>query len=288
MTPTRVRTAFAIVLLLVLASLAATLPVLAQGTARSVAWQRFDVDLAVQSDGSVRVTETQAISFSGTYQQGYRLVPLDRTTGARDVSVAEIINGRSVPYARGTDQPNRYSSSIGTNGLQIDWWFAPTTNTVRTFEVGYLVTGGVRIYNTDDKLQWRAVYADRDGAIASSNVTVHLPEDVSASALKSAWYEFPANGAIGALPAVADGTQLDPRTVQFALRQLPARQGAEVRVQFPHGAIAGSAPAWQAQADRADWLVQTVAPIGDFVSLLLTLGVLAGGGVFLFFLWFST
>ena len=92
---------------------------------------------------------------------------------------------------------------------------------------------------------------------------------------------------IGALPAVADGRQSDPRTVQFALGILPVRQGAEVRVQFPHGAISGPPPAWQAQADRADWLVQTVAPIGDFVSLLLTIGVLAGGGVFLFFLWFS-
>src|SRR5207244_13084891 len=90
---------FAAFVLLIVASLGASLPALAQGAARSVAWQRFDVDLAVQSDGSVNVTETQAINFTGTYQQGYRLVPLDRATGARDVSVAEIINGRSVPFA---------------------------------------------------------------------------------------------------------------------------------------------------------------------------------------------
>jgi hypothetical protein len=283
----RISAIFAAIILLVVASLGASLPALAQGAARSVAWQRYDVDLAIQSDGSVNVVETQAIQFTGTYQQGYRLVPLDRTTGAHDVSVAEVINGHFVPFARGSGQANTFSSSSGTDGLQIDWWFTPTTNTVRTFEVRYTVTGAVRIYDTGDQLQWRAIYADRDSAIASSSITVHLPSDVDAGALKSAWYEFPASGVIGALPAVADGKQIDPRTVQFALGQLPARQGAEVRVQFPHGAISGPPPPWQAQADRADWLVQTVAPIGDFVSLLLTIGVLAGGGVFLFFLWFS-
>lgn len=278
---------FAAIVLLLVASLGATLPALAQGGARSVAWQRFDADLVVQSDGSVNVTETQAIQFTGTYQQGYRLVPLDRATGSRDVSVDEVINGRSVPYARGSGQPNTYAASTGADGLQIDWWFTPTTNALRTFEVRYTVTGAVRLYDAGDQLQWRAIYADRDGAIAASTVTVHLPVDLDANAFKSAWYAYPASGTIGALPAVAEGTQLDARTVRFELGRLAAGQGAEVRVQFPHGAISGPAPAWQAQADRADWLVQTVGPIGDFVSLLLTLAILAGGGAFLLFLWFS-
>jgi Predicted membrane protein (DUF2207) len=269
----------AVIVVLLVASLGATLPVLAQAGARSVAWQRFNVDLAVQPDGSLDVVETQAIQFNGTYQQGYRLVPLDRATGSRDVSVAEIISGRSVPYAPGSGQANTYAASVGTDGLQIDWWFTPTTNAVRTFEVRYTVTGAVRLYDVADQLQWRAIYADRDGAIASSSVTVHLPVDLDASTFKSAWYAYPASGAIGALPAVAEGTQLDARTVQFELGQLAAREGAEVRVQFPHGAVSGPVRAWQAQADRTDWLVQTVAPFSDFVSLLLTLAVLACGGV---------
>ena len=77
---------FAATVLLLLTTLGASLPALAQSGGRSVAWQRFDVDLTVQTDGSVSVAETQAIQFTGTYQQGFRLVPLDRTTGARDVS----------------------------------------------------------------------------------------------------------------------------------------------------------------------------------------------------------
>ncbi len=113
------------------------------------------MDLAIQSDGSLEVIETQAIQFTGTYQQGYRLVSLDRTTGARDVSVTELTNGRSVPYTRGSGQTNTYSASTAADGLQIDWWFTPTTNAIRTFEIRYTVTGAVRIYDAGDQLQWR-------------------------------------------------------------------------------------------------------------------------------------
>jgi hypothetical protein len=134
------------VAMLLIASLGVSLPALVQGAGRSVAWQRFDVDLAIQSDGSVNVVETQTIQFTGTYQQGYRLVPLDRTTGARDVSVAEVTNGRSVAYARGSGQANTYAAMTGANGLQIDWWFPPRTNATRTF---YLAIGDTNLTKLD-------------------------------------------------------------------------------------------------------------------------------------------
>ena len=67
---------------------------------RSVDWQRYDADLQVQSDGSVVVTETQAIAFHGTYRQGFRAIPLDRVTDITDVEVAEVVGDRMVPYTR--------------------------------------------------------------------------------------------------------------------------------------------------------------------------------------------
>lgn len=241
----------------------------------------------MQPNGSVQVSETQVIQFTGTYQQGYRLVPLDRTTGVTDVSVSEMIDGRSIPYGHGTGRANTYSTSTSADGLQIDWWFAPTTNAARTFAVRYTIDGGVRIYDAGDQLQWRAIYADRDGIVGASAVTVHLPGDVPVGEVKSAWYRYAAAGTIGALSPIGQGTQVDARTVQFTLAALAPREGAEIRVQFPHGLVSGTAPEWQAGADRADWLVQTVAPIGDFVALLLTLGILGGGGALLVMLWLS-
>jgi len=262
-------------------------PTTAQTTGRSVTWQNYDVDLAIQPDASIVVTETQTIAFTGTYQQGYRLVPLDRTTGVTDVSVAEVVNGTPQQYHQGSGQPGTYSAQIGNDGLQVDWWFPPTSNALRTFVLRYTANSAIRIYDSGDQLQWRAIYADRAGPVGTGVVTVHLPADVAASSVQSAWYRYSTQGTLGALPVAAQGTLVDPRTVVFQVGQLPANEGAEVRVQFPHGLVAATAPAWQSGADRADWLAQSAAPIGNFLAVLLGLGILAGGGTFLLFLWIS-
>jgi hypothetical protein len=124
-TTVRQRTILAILMALV-AALGLTVTAGAQTASRSVSWQRYDVDLQIQPNGSLAVTETQTLAFDGTYQQGSRLVPLDRATGASDVSVAEVTNGQTVADTRGNGQPNTYSATVGPGGLQIDWWFSPT------------------------------------------------------------------------------------------------------------------------------------------------------------------
>jgi uncharacterized membrane protein YgcG len=280
------RAIVAIGVVLLIAGLGAV-PTTAQTTGRSVTWQNYDVDLAIQPDGSIVVTETQTIAFTGTYQQGYRLVPLDRTTGVTDVRVAEVVNGQPVQYSQGSGQPGTYSARVGNDGLQVDWWFPPTSNSMRTFVLRYTANGAVRMYDGGDQLQWRAIYADRAGLIGAGVVTAHLPADVAATSVQSAWYRYSSQGPLGALPVAAQGTLVDARTVRFQVGQLPANQGAEVRVQFPHGLVAATPPAWQGGADRADWLAQSAAPIGNFLAVLLALVILAGGGAFLLFVWMS-
>ena len=254
-----------------------------------MAWQRFDVDLDIQRDGSVNVTETQVIQFSGTFRSGFRVVPLERTTGVTNISVTELVNSQPVTYTRGTERPNTFSSSVANDGLHIDWWFTPTptTNAVRSFVVRYTANGAVRIYAGGDQLQWRAIYADRAGAVGASTITVHVPGDADSGALQSAWYAYRPTPSSGALSPTGSGSAIDSRTVRFALDRLAANVGAEVRVQFPHGLVSASPPAWQVSADRADAIAQSLAPIGTFLALLLTVAIVGGGGAFLLWLWLS-
>jgi hypothetical protein len=264
--------------------LAIVLFILASGTAlaqsadRSVEWQRFDADLAWQTDGSVVATELQTIDFHGTYQQGFRVIPLDRTTGVTDISVNQVDgSGRSVPLS--------YTTSAEQDGLRVTWNFAPVTNGSSTFVLRYTAHGATRVYPDGDQLDWVAVYADRPGPVAASTVTMHLPGEVTPSTFLSALYEVPE----GRLPRqVGTGTLVDARTVRFGVGSLPTSTGAEVRAQVPAGLLPGvTPPPWQAAADQADWLRQSVAPLANFLVLLLSVAIAAGGSVALVLVWYA-
>ena len=105
------------------------------------------------------------------------------------------------------------------------------------------------------------------------------------STVISALYQVP----LGRLPQqVGSGTLVDARTLRFDVGSLPASTGAEVRAQVPAALLPGvTPPPWQAAADQADWLRQSVAPIANFLVLLLSVAILAGGGAGVVLLWYS-
>src|SRR5439155_9566308 len=78
------RVLFALLLLLVLLAPAAAL-----AQEKSAAWDRYDVTLAIQPNGDVQVTETQALAFSGSFSHAFRTLGLSRSTGITDVQVSE-------------------------------------------------------------------------------------------------------------------------------------------------------------------------------------------------------
>jgi Predicted membrane protein (DUF2207) len=249
----------------------------AQSSTRAVSWQRYDVDLALQPDGSMNVTETQTVAFQGTYQQGSRSIPLGRSTGITDVSVTESINGQTTPL--------QVSTQTNADQLDITWAFQPITNGSATFALHYVAHGVVRLYASGDQLDWNAIWAGRPGAVAAGTVRVTLPAAAPTDAIRAASYLFqpnrtPTDGPSG---TIANGT-----SITYTVTNLSANDGLEIRTQFPHGLLTqATEPPWQPAADRADAIQQSLAPIANFLTLLLTLAVLAGGGAGLFLLWYT-
>jgi hypothetical protein len=239
----------------------------------SFVWNRYDVDISLRPDGTFDIVETQGLDIRGTLRRGYREIPLNRIGGITEVWVEEP--GRR--YARGNSEPYTFAVSRGDGILRVDWWFQPTTNGTRTFIIRYRVDDAIRVYPEGDQLYWTAIWPDRPAAVRSSTVTVRFPSDVTADQLRLAAY--PAD--------IANQPRLtDSRTVTFSATNVPADPAVEVRVQFPHGLVAADPPAWQQQADWADWYNSSARPILNFIALLATLAILAVGGVVLAGTWF--
>src|SRR5476651_1852974 len=57
---------------------------------QSLYWERYDVAIAVQQNGDLRVQETQVINFtSGVFHEGFAEISTVNTDGITDVTVSE-------------------------------------------------------------------------------------------------------------------------------------------------------------------------------------------------------
>ena len=252
-------------LVLFLLLLAMASPAYAQS--KTLYWQRLDVDITVNEDGTFRVEETQEIVFtSGTFTYGYRDVDMSRLDSISDVEVRE---GDRVYQRSDSGAPYTFSTSRQGQYFRIKWHFPETGDSTHTYTIAYTVHGGLRYYDEGDQIWWKAVFSDRSFPVNASRVTVHLPAGAEVQ-------KFDSYGS----PATAQ--QLDDRTVVFTAdgRIGPGKE-LEVRVQFTHGVVAGAPSAWQVEADKEAAELERQAEYNATVRPWVNLGV---GALSLFFL----
>ena len=258
-------------LIILLLLLFVAIPVAAQN--KSVIWNRFDVDITVDSDGSFDVVEKQEIQFiGGPFHFGYRDLSTKYTEDITDILVGDV----SGAYLQSnSEQPGTFYVEDRGGSLYIKWFFDETTDATRTFFISYKVHGGLRYYDEGDQLWWKAVYADRPAQVKSSVVVVKVPQPAVIDNME-AYY------------TMADMQLLDKQTAKFTAKEpIPPGQPFEVRVQFTHGVVAGAAAPWQATAEKNETISRWRAVANIFFMLLaFMLAILAPVGVYLiWYIW---
>lgn len=256
-------------------------PAAASGYAqtRSFYWDRFDVDITVNRDGSFDVVETQTIVFvGGPFRFGFRGIDGRLTEGITDIAVADD-EGEYTPGFG--EEPRTFTVTQEGQETVVRWYFEPLADETRTFVIRYRVLGGLRYYETGDQLWWKAVYADRPYPVNASTVTVRVPAPAVIQKLDH--YFTPAEIA-----------QPDPQTARFvATERIPPNQEFEVRVEFTPGVVAGAPAAWQATEDERVARLEAQAeydrrwrPLANLLvgSFALMLFILAPVGLYL--LWY--
>ena len=231
---------------------------------KSYYWPRFDVEITINKDGTFRVVETQTLDFTtGTFHYGYRNIDLSRVERITDVQVW----GDGVAYrqAEGED-PGSFHTERKSGDLYIYWYFEPTHGE-HTYVISYVVHGGLRYYDEGDQLWWKAVPSDLGARVDASRVVVNLPEGARAD--KAAAYGV-------ASRVSGEGTNRVTFTAEEAI--FPGDE-FEVRVQFPHGIVSGSPPAWQ--------IVEDKRPIIDTIIVVASLLFLSIGIVGVILLWYT-
>ncbi len=253
-------------LIILLIALSVAIPASAQG--KSVVWNRFDVDITVNQDGAFDVVEKQEIYFSGgPFTYGYRDIDTRYTEDITDIRVGDA-SGDYLENRSG--EPGTFYVEDRGDSIYVKWFFDETSNAARTFFIRYKVHGGLRYYDEGDQVWWKAVYADRPAEVKSSVVIVTVPAPAIIENM-DAYY------------TTADMQLLDQQTAKFTAKEaIPPGQPFEVRVQFTHGVVAGTAPAWQATAEKKETVSRWRTVSNVFFSLLaLMLFILSPVAVYL-------
>lgn len=242
-------------------------------TDRSAAWQRWDVTLSDfdLAANRFRVTETQAVAFTGTFERGTRRIALNNLEDITAIAVR--VEGASLPLDCSlTTGAVCVTDDNGERVIRYSFP-APISNKTITIVIEYTVVGALRIFPDGDQLQWQAIPADHSGAIASSLITVELPAALAPRE--------------GVDPVETSGAPADIRVSGSIIRAQASRaiapdEAFSIRAQFPHTAGA-RVPAWQTSQSSA--AAQGGDPLALINLAVLALGLLGGVGGGLF--WFA-
>lgn len=216
-------------------------------------WDFINVDIALESNGDMVVTETQQYTFTADHTtQRYRYIPLDRVDRIADVTVYE------------GETPIPAETGVENDQYWIRWQHDLAAPESHTFKVQYRVVGGIQLFGSNSRLHWRAIFPERDTDIEQAQVTVHVP-----TALAGNVKHFRSRG------VEATERQVDPTTFELtADAPLAPGEYLDVQMSFPTGILTLENAQEYSGSDR-DFTR------GDIVTMAMAwLGIMA---VFVFF-----
>lgn len=197
---------------------------------KSWEFERFDVDIKVNTDGSLTVRETQVVNFTGSFSflnrdlsAGKADFSEGRNYGQvrfKDIKVSDL-EGRSYQdwKVEGIDGGKRVRISFSAFSEQKGW------------VIEYTMTGAIVYADDYDRLYFNTVSKDRGVPIKSSRTTVTLPEGTDMDEVKATEYPDEYNPP-GELTSGRDGD-----TLWWEAKDIPPNTTLTIDVSFPKGLV---------------------------------------------------
>lgn len=194
--------------------------------------ERFDTEIAVETDMSVTITETIAVRAEGAaIRRGiFRDIPtvLAGPEGAPIVSDLDVVsvtrNGRAEPYAIESIRDG-VRIRIGAADVLIG-------RGVHTYEIAYTMDRAARMFAEHDELYWNATGNFWQFPILEAQTTVVLPEGATIVDLNVF------TGAQGATGSAARAQRVADNVARFTITEpLAPREGMTVAVAFEKGVL---------------------------------------------------
>lgn len=211
--------------LLALLLVAAPAPAAAQ---RSLAIRHFDAVVSVNRDGTVDVTETITVEFSGKWNGVYRTVPVKYHT-PQGFSWTLRLDDVSATDGQGT--PLKVERQRERHYMKFKLWVPGAEDATRTVVFRYRAVNGLRFFEDHDELYWNLTGDEWDVPIEAVTARIELPQ--AASGIRAIAF----NGAYGSTAQESE-VAIEGHTVRITMpHPLGFHEGVTGVVGWDKGAV---------------------------------------------------
>jgi len=226
-----------------LCALLALTPKAAQSQ-RSWRIENFDVELEVQADGKLLVTERIQPRFVGSFNGIFRSIPLIYSAPG-GFSYKLMLRLLSV-----TDEEAnklRCETSRDKGAIKYKIWIPGARDTTKTVVLRYRVDNGLRFFPDHDELYWNVTGAEWPVPIDHASAVVKLPPAAAGPGLRATAYTGPYG-------SVESDAEIETRGSEVSLRTrhgLSYKEGLTVVVGWDKGVVAEPS-----RLRRAGWFLR--------------------------------
>lgn len=191
---------------------------------------RFRVDIAIQTDATIRVTETITYDFGVNERHGiFRTIPVSYK--ARGGTFRLRLSDVTVADADGTPSLFTRSRTGGDTKIKIG---DPDTLVTgeHTYVISYTVNRAINYFDDHDELYWNATGNEWTVTIEDAQAAVKLPSAIAASELQTNCFQ----GSLGSTEP-CDSFALLADGATFRTGSLDIEEGLTIVIGFPKGIV---------------------------------------------------
>lgn len=192
-----------------------------------LAMNQLNFDVVLNTDGSMKVTETWKIRIEETNTL-FKTFKIDdnKYKGITNVKVAEISNGQKKDFKQiqeeqyHVDKDCFYALQNQKGKFEIAWG-AHAKNTTKTYQISYRVEDAITRYQDANELYWQFIGNDSEIPVKKVIGSIELPYGLNSKDEMKVWAHGPLNGNI---------TIESANKVNFEVTNLKPKTYVEIRV----------------------------------------------------------
>lgn len=149
------------------------------GVAKSYTIPVIRIEVTVQPDGSIRITEHRTYSFENDFSWADYRLPLKGFTAIKDIRVTEQ---QQAFVNKNSGQPGSFQVQRGEDQVRIKWFYHAEDER-RTFTLSYTLKGAIVMGPEWSEFFWNYISADRESDTDSLHISLELPQATSDDSL---------------------------------------------------------------------------------------------------------